>query len=65
MHAGAPDVATGLARQGVIDGTHQNLGAEREQEAEDTVAQIIQIPAGLAEEAVKRAVVFVTTELRA
>ena len=63
MHAGAPDVATGLTGQGVIGGSDQDLGAEGEQEAEDTVAQIVELPAGLAEEAVKRAVVFVLAEL--
>ena len=58
MHAGAPDVATGLARQGVIDGSDQDLGAEGEQELEDSVAQIIEIPAGLAKEAVEGAEVL-------
>ena len=60
MHAGAPDVASGFAGQGVIDGSDQDLGAKREQQLEDTVAQIIEVPAGLAEEAMERAVVFVT-----
>jgi len=63
MHAGAPDVTSRLARQGVIDGSDQDLGAEGEQELEDTVAQIIEIPAGLAQEAVEGAEVFVTAEL--
>ena len=63
MHAGAPDMATGLAGQSVIDGADQELGAEGEQEVEDAVAQIIEIPAGLAKEAVKGAVVFVVAEL--
>jgi hypothetical protein len=39
------------------------LGTEGEQEAEGTVAPIVELPAGLAEEAVKRAVVFVLAEL--
>ena len=63
MHAGAPDVATRLASQSVINGADQDLGTEGEQEVEDTVAQIVELPAGLAEEAVKRAVVFVLAEL--
>ena len=57
MHAGAPDMATGLACQGVIDGADQDLGAEGEQEVKDTVAQIVEVPTGLAEESVEGAVV--------
>src|SRR6516162_1629937 len=40
MHAGAPDMATGLAGQSVIDGAEQELGAEGEQEVEDVVAEL-------------------------
>src|SRR5882724_6603871 len=58
MHARSPDVASGLAREGVIDSTGQHLGAERQQKPEDAVAEIVEVPAGLAEEAVKGAEVF-------
>jgi hypothetical protein len=58
MHVGAPDMASGFACQGVIDGTGQDIGTERQQKLEDTVAEVIEIPAGLAEEAMKRAEVF-------
>ena len=58
VHVGAPDVAAGLAGQGVIDGSDQDRGAEGQQQLEHTVAQIIQVPASLAEEAVKGAVVL-------
>src|SRR5271154_2371208 len=63
MHACAPDVASGLARQGVIDGAGEDLGTERQQKLEDAVAEVIEIPAGLAEEAVKRAEVFEAAQL--
>src|SRR6516162_8953128 len=41
----------------------KSWGAEGEQEVEEAVAPIIEIPAGLAKEAVKGAVVFVVAEL--
>jgi len=54
MHGrAAPDMAAGLASQCVIDGAGEDVWTERQQELEDAVAQIIEIPAGLAEEAVK------------
>ena len=54
----------GFAGQSVVDGSDQNLSAKRQQQLEDTVAQIIKVPAGLAEEAMERAVVFELGELR-
>src|SRR5882724_1090094 len=63
MHAGAPDVASGLTRQGVIDGCDQDFRTERQQKLEDAVTEIIEIPAGLTEEAVKGAVVFEAAQL--
>ena len=63
VHARAPDVAPGLARQGVVDGAGQHLGAERQQELEDAVAEVIKVPLGLAEEAVKRTEVFPMSQL--
>jgi hypothetical protein len=63
MHAGAPDMASGLARQGVIDSAGQNYGTERQQELEDAVAKIIKVPAGLTEKTMKRAVVFEVAQL--
>ena len=63
VHARAPDVAPGLARAGVVDGARQHLGAERQQELEDAVAEVIQVPSGLAEEAVKRTEVFQMAQL--
>src|SRR5271154_3186060 len=63
MHACAPDVASGLARQGVIDGAGEDLGTERQQKLEDAVAEVIEVPAGLAEEAVKGAEVFEAAQL--
>jgi hypothetical protein len=63
MHAGAPDVATGFTGQGVIDGADQDLGTKGQQQLEDTMAQIVEVPAGLAKEAVKGAVVFEAGQL--
>src|ERR1022692_1401962 len=63
MHARAPDVASGLARQGVIDSANQHLGTERQQKLEDTVTEVIEVPAGLAEETMKRAVMFEAAQL--
>ena len=63
MHAGAPDVAAGFTSQGVIDGTEKNLITKRQQQLEDTAAQIVEIPAGLAEEAMEGAVVFEVGQL--
>src|SRR6266702_4215560 len=64
VHVGAPDVATGLASQGVIDRTEQGRGAEGQQQVEHATPQRIQVPTSLAEEAVKGAVVLKLTELR-
>src|SRR5260370_37103754 len=64
VHVGAPDVATGLARQGVIDRTEQDRGAEGQQQVEHAMPQRIQVPTSLAEEAVKGAVVLQLGELR-
>jgi hypothetical protein len=63
VHVGAPDVATGLASQGVIDGTEQGRGAEGQQQVEHAMPQLIQVPTSLAEEAVKGAVVLKLGEL--
>jgi len=63
VHAGAPDVATGLARRSVIHGAHQDLWTERQPQVENTVAQIVQAPTGLAEEAVKGAGVLELRQL--
>jgi hypothetical protein len=51
-------MAPGLARQCVIDGAGEELGTERQQELEDAVAEVVEVPAGLAEETVKRAEVL-------
>src|SRR6266566_5751638 len=64
VHVGAPDVATGLASQGVIDRTEQSRGAEGQQQVEHAMPQLIQVPTSLAEEAVKGAVVLQLGELR-
>ena len=58
VHARAPDMAPGLARQCVIDGAGEDLGTERQQELEDALAEVVEVPAGLAEETVKRAEVL-------
>jgi len=63
MHARSPDVASGLAREGVIDSAGQHIGEERQQKLEDAVAEVIEVPAGLAEEAVKGAEVFEAAQL--
>src|SRR5208283_5100183 len=65
VHVGAPDVATGLASQGVIDGTEQDRGAEGQQQVEHAMPQLIQVPTSVAEEAVKGAVVLELGELSA
>jgi hypothetical protein len=58
MHVSTPDVATGLTRQGVVDSPGQHLGTERQQKLKDAVAEVIEIPAGLAEKTMKGAEVF-------
>jgi len=63
VHARSPDVAAGLAREGVIDSAGQDIGTERQQKLEDAVAEIIEVPAGLTEEAVKGAEVFEAAQL--
>ena len=64
LHAGAPDVAPGFAGQGVIYGADQNLSTERQQQLEDAVAEVVEVPASLAEEAMERAVLFEFGQLR-
>jgi hypothetical protein len=64
VHAGAPDMAPGFPGQGIIDGTDQNFRAKRQQQLEDTAAQIVEVPASLTEEAMERAVVLELGELR-
>jgi len=63
VHSGTPDMAAGLARQGVIDGAGEKVGTERQQELEDAVAEVIEVPARLAEEAVKGAEVLEAAQL--
>src|SRR5450432_2357608 len=63
MHTRSPDMATGLARQGVIDSTDENLRAEGQQKPEDTVTELVKVPAGLTEEAVEGAEVFEAAQL--
>jgi hypothetical protein len=46
VHAGAPDMASRLARQSVIDSAGEDFGTERQQELEDAVAEVIEVPAG-------------------
>jgi hypothetical protein len=47
----------------VIDSADENLGTERQKKLEDAVAEVVEIPAGLAEGTMKRAEVF-EAELR-
>jgi hypothetical protein len=63
MHARSPDMATGLARQGVMDSADENLRTERQQKPEDAVTELVRVPAGLTEEAVKGAEVFEAAQL--
>jgi hypothetical protein len=63
MHAGAPDVASGLTRESVIDRCGQHFRTERQQKLEDAVTESIKVPAGLTEEAVKGGVVFEAAQL--
>jgi hypothetical protein len=63
MHAGTPDVASGLTRESVIDRCGQHFRTERQQKLEDTVTESIKVPAGLTEEAVKGGVVFEAAQL--
>jgi hypothetical protein len=46
-------MTAGLAGQGVIDGAGEAVGTERQQQLEDAMAEVVEIPAGLAEEAVE------------
>jgi hypothetical protein len=63
MHVSPPDMATGLARQGVVDSPGQHLGTEGQQKLKDAMAEVIEIPAGLAEETMKGAEVFESAQL--
>jgi hypothetical protein len=63
MHAGTPDVASGLTRESVIDRCGQHFRTERQQKLEDAVTESIKVPEGLTEEAVKGAVVFEAAQL--
>jgi hypothetical protein len=56
-------MATGLARQGVMDSADENLRTERQQKPEDAVTELVRVPAGLTEEAVKGAEVFEAAQL--
>jgi hypothetical protein len=56
-------MATGLARQGVVDSAGQHLGTVRQQKLKDAVAELIEIPARLAEKTMKGAEVFVAAQL--
>jgi len=64
VHAGSPDMSAGFAGQGIIDGADQNLRTKRQQQLEHAAAQVIEVPAGLAEEAMERAIVFEPSQLR-
>jgi hypothetical protein len=63
MHAGAPDVPAGFTGQGIVNGANQSLCTKRQQQLEDTTAQIVEVPTGLAEEAVEGTEVFEFGEL--
>jgi hypothetical protein len=63
MHVSPPDMSTGLARQGVIDRPGEHLGTEGQQQLKDAVAEVIEIPASVAEETMKGAEVFEPAEL--
>jgi hypothetical protein len=56
-------MTTGLSRQGVVDSAGQHLGTVRQQKLKDAVAELIEIPAGLAEKTMKGAEVFVAAQL--
>jgi hypothetical protein len=56
-------MTSGLARQGIVDGAGQHLGAEGQQKPEDAAAEIVEVPARLTEEAVKGAEVFEAAQL--
>ena len=56
-------VATGLAGQSVVDRAQQLRLTEGQQQLEDGLTQLVQVPAGLAEEAMKGAVVFEAGQL--
>ena len=63
IHVGTPDMATGLARQSVVDSAGQDLGTVWQQKLKDAVAEFIEIPSGLAEKTMKGAEVFVAAQL--
>ena len=63
VHARAPDVASGLACESVIDSACQGIGTERQQKLEDAVTEVIEVPAGLTEETMERAEVFEAAQL--
>jgi len=63
VHAGAPDVAPGLTGQSVVYRRQQLRLTEGQQELEDALAQLVQVPAGLTKEAMKGAVVFEAGQL--
>ena len=63
IHFGTPVIATRLSRQGVVDSAGQHLGTVRQQKLKDAVAELVEIPAGLAEKTMKRAEVFVAAQL--
>ena len=65
-HGACPRPRCGVltcARQRVVDSASEPLGTERQQKLEDAVAEVIEVPAGLAEEAVKGAEVFEAAQL--
>jgi len=53
VHSSTPDVAAGLAGEGVIDGSDQDGTTEGQEQIKDTAAEIIEVPARLTEEAMK------------
>jgi len=58
VHSSAPDMTAGLAGQSVIDGADQDGTREGQEQLQDTAAEIIEVPASLAEETMKGAEVF-------
>jgi len=63
VHAGAPDVSPGFTGQSIVDGTDQNRWTKRQQQLEDAAAQIVEIPAGLAEEAMEGTIMLELSQL--
>jgi hypothetical protein len=63
IHVGTPKRTTRLSCQGVVDSAGQPLETVRQQKLKDPVAELIEIPARLAEETMKGAEMFVAAHL--